>query len=286
MRVLYNPLANNMRGAQAAEKIKQDLNRSDISFTDITQVSDITELILSCEDKEIVIAGGDGTLNRFVNDFEGTELGDIKLYYYPSGSGNDFMRDVSDKCNANGLVLLNDYIKQLPTVTVKGREYRFINGIGYGIDGYCTEEGDRLRTSSDKPVNYTRIAIKGLLFAYKPVNATVTVDGVTHTYKKVWLAPTMNGRYYGGGMKVAPMQDRLSSDKKISTVIMYGLGKLRTLLLFPSIFTGEHVKRTDAVEVISGSSVTVKFDRPCALQIDGETIRDVTAYSVKLYNEI
>ncbi len=46
----------------------------------------------------------------------------------------------------------------------------------------------------------TAIAIKGLLFHYRPTNAVITVDGVTHTYKKVWLVPTMNGRYYGGGM--------------------------------------------------------------------------------------
>ena len=54
----------------------------------------------------------------------------------------------------------------------------FINGIGYGIEGYCCEEGDKIRATSDKPVNYTAIAIKGLLYKFKPRNATVTVDDV------------------------------------------------------------------------------------------------------------
>ena len=44
---------------------------------------------------------------------------------------------------------------------------RFINGIGFGIDGYCCEVGDQLKAKSDKPVNYASIAIKGLLFHYK-----------------------------------------------------------------------------------------------------------------------
>ena len=76
-------------------------------------------------------------------------------------------------------------------MTVNGKQYRFLNGIGYGIDGYCCQVGDEQREKSTKPVNYTAIAIKGLLFHYKPTNAVVTVDGETHNYRKVWLAPTM-----------------------------------------------------------------------------------------------
>ena len=75
---------------------------------------------------------------------------------------------------------------------MNGKKYKFINGIGYGIDGYCCEVGDKMREEAVKDINYTSIAIKGLLFHYHPTNATVTVDGRKHTYKKVWLAPTMN----------------------------------------------------------------------------------------------
>lgn len=64
---------------------------------------------------------------------------------------------------------------------------------------------------------YTAIAINGLLFHYKPINAVVTVDGETHTYHHVWLAPTMNGHYYGGGMMPTPAQRRLNPDGTIST---------------------------------------------------------------------
>ena len=35
------------------------------------------------------------------------------------------------------------------------------------MDGYCCEEGDKHRAVSDKPVNYTTIAIKGLLYKFK-----------------------------------------------------------------------------------------------------------------------
>ena len=44
-------------------------------------------------DKTLVLSGGDGTINRFVNTIGDEEL-PREVYYFPSGSGNDFMRDV------------------------------------------------------------------------------------------------------------------------------------------------------------------------------------------------
>ena len=162
---------------------------------------------------------------------------------------------------------------------MKGKTYRFLNGVGYGIDGYCCEVGDKIKATSTKPVNYTAIAIKGLLYAFKPVKATVCVDGKKYEYKKVWIAPTMNGRCYGGGMMPTPDQDRLG-DGQVSLMVLHGSSKLKTLIVFPSIFKGEHVKHTEMIEIIKGRDITVSFDRPCALQIDGETVLDVESYPV------
>ena len=62
-------------------------------------------------------------------------------------------------------------------------------------------------------------------------------------------------------------------------MVFHGSSKLKTLMIFPSIFKGEHVKNTKYVEVIKGHDITVKFDRPTPLQIDGETIHGVTEYN-------
>lgn len=113
----------------------------------------------------------------------------------------------------------------------------------------------------------------------------ITVDGKEYSYKKVWLAPTMHGRFYGGGMMNAPNQVRNNPDGTLSVVIMYGSGKLKTLMVFPSIFKGEHISHTEMVEVLTGRDITVHFDAPTALQIDGETIKNVTEYSVKAYDK-
>ena len=278
--ILYNPLSGSKQGETLARALTQKLGNEEHTYVNLHTVTDYSAFWSTVDlvNDTVILAGGDGTLNRFINENEGTALPE-KLYYYAAGNGNDFKKDVSP--DSDEIIPLTDYIKDLPTVTVNGKTQRFINGIGFGIDGYCCEVGDRMRAESDKPVNYTAIAIKGLLGKFKPANATVTVDGETKTYKKVWIAPTMKGRYYGGGMKVTPEQDRFDPEGKVSYCMFHGSGALKTLMVFPSIFKGEHVKHTECVAIGSGHEITVTFDSPRSLQIDGETILGVTSYTVR-----
>ena len=90
----------------------------------------------------------------------------------------------------------------------------------------------------------------------------------------------MKGRYYGGGLMVAPLQDRFDEEHRVSVVALYKRSRIGTLLRFPSLNKGEHIKKTDWVTTKVGKKVEVKFDKPCALQIDGETIKNVTKYEV------
>ena len=278
MYVLYNPMAGNGHGEEKAREIERKVRGQKIEYRDITRMDAADFLAGLPVEETVVLAGGDGTLNHFINRY-GSSVLNRPVYYFPAGSGNDFWNDVG-RNSVGGMILLNDYLKNLPMVEVNGKKSRFLNGIGYGIDGYCCETGDRLRMQGKENVNYTSIAIRGLLFHYKPASATVTVDGVSHRYRHVWLAPTMNGRYYGGGMEVAPEQDRLNAEGTVSVVVLHCPSKLKTLMVFPGIFKGEHVKHTEMVEVLSGSEITVAFDRPTALQIDGEIVAGVKEYRV------
>ena len=274
--VLFNPHAGNGLGEEKARALTMD---AELCFCDMTKLDSYEAFFAGIEPEDgVIIAGGDGTLNRFLNDTEGLSIPN-DILYYATGSGNDFLKDLNKEVGCAPFSI-KEYLKNLPTVTVKGKTYWFLNNVGFGIDGYCCEVGDKLRQTTDKPINYAGIAIKGLLFHFKPRNAVITVDGKTYEFKKVWLAPTMNGRYYGGGMMVAPNQDRSNPEGTVSVSLMYGSGKLKTLMVFPSIFKGEHVKHAEMCKVLTGRKITVKFDQPTALQIDGETILGVTEYAV------
>lgn len=278
--ILFNPYSGHGGSQSRAEELKNSFG-ADSEVIDMTKIENCAEFLSGYgEDDVIVICGGDGTLNRFINNTDGIDI-KCELLYAATGTGNDFLADLGKKAE-DAPFSIKKYIKDLPVVTVNGQSYRFINGVGYGIDGYCCEEGDRCKVEKPgEPVNYTAIAIKGLLGKFKPANARIIVDGVEKSYKKVWLAPTMHGRYYGGGMICAPAQDRLAEDKMNTLVVWHGSCKLPTLIAFPSIFKGEHVNKKKMIDVMKGHEIYVEFDRPCALQIDGETILGVTSYSVK-----
>lgn len=277
-KILYNPLSNNKMGKTGAQAVEALIKGSEYEYIDWLSITDKKSFFYALkEDDKVILCGGDGTLNHLINEVDLDALTN-DVYYFATGTGNDFVNSIGGK--KDSLILLNSYFHGLPTVTVNGNDYKFINGIGYGIDGYCCEVGDELREKSDKPVNYTSIAIKGLLFHFKPVNATITVDGKTDRFQKVWLAPTMYGTCYGGGMFPTPDQKR--GEGKVSTMVYYGAGKVKSLMIFPSIFKGEHVKHTEMVKLYTGKQVTVKFDTPTALQIDGETFKNITEYTVKI----
>ncbi len=277
--ILYNPLSNNEKGKVGALAAEAACPFNDgFVETDVTSI-DLPEYLASvAAEDHLILTGGDGTINHLVNDLNGREL-PRPVYYFPSGNGNDFFKDVEDKAE-NGMILLNDYVKNLPVVRVNGITKRFLNGIGYGIDGYCSEEGDRQKETGVTEINYSGIAVKGLLSAYTPTNATVTVDGETKEYSRVWLAPTMKGRYYGGGIMIAPTQDRLDPDGSVSFATVFGYHRIRTLLFFPKVIKGEHLSDTAHTALIKGHRIKVAFDRPTPLQIDGETVKNVSEYEV------
>ncbi len=230
-------------------------------------------------EENIVICGGDGTLNRFINSVD-TDRIENEIYCYCTGSGNDFLRDLG-AVESTMPVLITKHLKNLPEVTVKGKTYKFLNNASFGLDGYCCEESNRQRQEKGKSSNYALLAIKVLLFAYKPRNATIIVDGVKKEYKKIWLAPTMNGRYFGGGLMSAPNQNRLNESHTVSVVAMYNVSKIKALLILPSMFKGKHIKHKDIIDVTEGHEITIIYDKPAPMQIDGETILDVIRCDVK-----
>lgn len=278
--VLYNPLAGNKTGEKTVKILDEIFGAENLIYYNVIDVNNLSDFLKSLPmTDEIIVAGGDGTVNKFINNLGGI-VPEHKIFYLPTGSGNDFFTDVKkDSDDKNTLIPLNDYLKNLPVCEVNGNEYFFINGIGYGIDGYCCEVGDKLRESGKTKIDYAGIAIKGLLFRFKRRKATVTVDGETHSFKNVWLAPTMYGRYYGGGMMIAPYQLREKSGK-VTLIVHHCGSKLVTLVNFPKIFKGTHLKNKKLFNVYEGKNVTVEFDRPTAIQIDGETILDVKKYTV------
>ena len=93
-RILYNPLANNGKGLQTSEALRAMFPDDDLHFEDLTAIGDYASYFADLSAGDVVIlCGGDGTLNRFINDTEGLTL-NREILYFAAGSGNDFRHDV------------------------------------------------------------------------------------------------------------------------------------------------------------------------------------------------
>ena len=114
---LYNPISGHGKSREIAENMQSKLDEK-ATLMDMTKV-DYSQLFSTLNSSDsIMIFGGDGTLNRFINDtvdfsYEG------KIEYVPAGTGNDFYTDVAAE-NAGGPIDITEYIKELPTVEVNG----------------------------------------------------------------------------------------------------------------------------------------------------------------------
>jgi len=278
--ILFNPLSNNSRGEEDARAWAELAAIKKPEFKSVIGL-DYVKFFKGLEKgDEVTLCGGDGTVNRFANDVYGLKI-ENPLYYAKCGSGNDFYRDV-EQHEVNHRVDLGKFIKRLPLIKVNGIERRFLNGIGYGIDGDTCLVGDEIRENDPSAViNYTNIAI-GLLLkgnGFQTKHATIDVDGKKYEFDNVWLSSAMFGKFYGGGMNAAPKQDRLNKEGTCTVTTLASKGRLTTFLRFPGFSGGKHEGKKHIIELV-GKKITVTFDKPCALQIDGDVVKDVTTYTV------
>ena len=78
----------------------------------------------------------------------------------------------------------------------------------------------------------------------------------------------------------APKQDRLNPDHSLSVVAMHSKNVFKIILAFALILFGKHTILKDMITVIEGHNISVKLDRKATLQIDGETIPDISEYTI------
>lgn len=83
MYVLYNPMAGNGHGKEKAQEIEQKVQGQKMEYRDITRM-DAADFLASLPMEEtVVLAGGDGTLNHFINRY-GSSVLNRPVYYFPA----------------------------------------------------------------------------------------------------------------------------------------------------------------------------------------------------------
>lgn len=194
--VLFNPKSGNVKEKSLLrlEKYfkKRNLNYKMLNYLDYS----FEDIDVLTEKDFLVLAGGDGTINHFLSEEKRDKI-KAKILLYKAGSGNDFARE-----HKGFLVDITEELKKAPYYLINDNKHYFINGVGMGIDAAVCDA-----VNLHKDGSYFKTAVN-IFKTFKPYVLKIIVDGKEYIYNDVFFFVAMNGKYIGGGMKIAPEANR------------------------------------------------------------------------------
>jgi len=201
----------------------------------------------------IVAIGGDGTLCEIA---AGLAERSVPLYFVPCGTGNDFVRVLnlpSDPIEALIAQLDGEEVR-LDMAVVNGKGFLNVAGSGFDVD--VLRETIRFKHVGKGLLPY----LLGLISALKQFHAfkaELTLDTGEVLREEFTIISIANGRFFGGGMKVAPLAE--VTDGLLDVMIIRGLPKWAVPFLLPLFIFGLHarlpficrVRRCQSVKLVS-----------------------------------
>jgi diacylglycerol kinase (ATP) len=285
--LLVNPAAGGGAGRRRAPALARALARAGAS-TDVRETrgpGDARRIVDECRRAAvdvIAVAGGDGTLNEVAQaylDRDGQPVAGPPLALLPIGTGGDFARTLGVDGDLDRAVerLLSAEprafdlgVLRLTTLGGESELRAFLNITSFGLAGLT----DRIVNSGPRWLGGRAsfyLATVRALAAWRNPAVHVRIDGTPWLEAPVVNVMIANGRYFGGGMKIAPEAD--PTDGQFDIVAIGDMSRLQTLGLTRAVYAGTHVTRPH-VTTTRGASVeanaAVATD-VVLIDMDGET---------------
>lgn len=287
LRVILNPTAASGRAARKEAAVVRSLTVAGVA-PDVAHTEgpgDAGRLVREARRDGVecvVVVGGDGTLNDAAQGYlneDGSVADGPDLALIPSGTGGDFRRTfgLSDSVEeaAARLLAAEPRPLDLGILSVTNHEgapvrRAFLNIVSFGIGGLT----DRIVNSSPKWLGGKAAFFLGTLRAmlvYRNAPVRVSVDGEPCLEAPILNVALANGRYFGGGMLIAPEAD--PSDGLLEVVALHDLSRVQGIALAQHIYKGSHVGQP-GVSVGRGKLVEAEPLVPShevLVDMDGET---------------
>lgn len=212
---------------------------------------------------DLVIMGGDGTLNYTVNHFGQIS---IPIGIIRCGTGNDFSDMLFDKHTVQNQELFHAALFASPKPVDAGmcNGKIFMNGAGIGFDGWVVKRSLGKQLFSGIAAYYSTVI--SLLFFYRENSIRLTIDGITQE-TKLFMLSAANGKTYGGGFRVAPHADLCDGLLEVITVNKISLFK--RLRYLPVIEKGRHLS-LPFIQYKRAKQITLTSHTPLQAHLDGE----------------
>lgn len=248
------------------------------------QARDIARSLVAAGRHALLSVGGDGTHSEvaggIIEATEGTPTRGA-LACIHTGTGGDFRRVLGYRREADVLHAVATRVPQpidagvVEYVTYEGQHAsrHFINiastGVAGLVDRYVGEAKQRGGFFGGS-LAYVSATLRAL-GSYSPARGEIIIDGQSHGEHDVQNLAVCNGRFFGGGMMIAP--EALLDDGLFDIVLVSPAPLFRSLMLAPGLYTGEHAN-SELITINRGKEVrfTPTSDAVAHMDIDGEPL--------------
>lgn len=219
---------------------------------------------------ELIVIGGDGTINEVINNYHGKEI--IYLAY---GSGNDLARSIEFKKDIEiSRLLESKRFIEYDVGVVNDRKFCSGFDIGFNADIIKRVNGSKLKKYLGKYI-YLLQGVIGILML-KKYKAKISWDSGEITTDKLYLLNAMIQPYEGGGIKFAP--NATGQDGKLHIMIMENMSLVTFVYNYLCLLLKKHNKMRK-VKQITTDRLAIKTNQKY-FQIDGELINNTEQLNV------
>jgi YegS/Rv2252/BmrU family lipid kinase len=282
--VLVNPAAANESTRGVWPQIAAAMENKGLKFehhmtSAALQATEVVREALRKGFTTIVAVGGDGTANEVVNGFFDGETPinpQARLAIISRGTGCDLIRTLDIPKDYEGAieVIARNQEKTMDLGLVEYQTYDgavglrwFANIADAGLGGTVCHRVNNKSKSAGGFLSFLSGTVWSIL-SYKNGFARVEADGELIFEGLVTMAAVANGRYFGGGMHLAPQAS--INDGKLDLVLLRGMNKLALLGNLARIYKGTHLTHPK-ISIHAVSEVKVTGENPMPLELDGET---------------
>lgn len=215
--------------------------------------------------KNIIAAGGDGTINEVVNGIMLSDNpDDVNFGIISIGGGNDFVKnlDYPRKIKSQIKILRAGYTKKIDIGKIENQY--FINTLGIGFDAQVAINYKKNKIISGFP-GYLAAVLKTLI-RNKSYSVNIETDNSAFS-KRIKFITVGNGVSCGGKFHLTP--DAKIDDGLFDFCIIDSISRRRILKLLPKTTKGKHVGY-DEVHIARGKKISVSSSHKLPLYFDGE----------------
>jgi YegS/Rv2252/BmrU family lipid kinase len=280
---VINPVSDHGGTGRAWPQIAAEARRRGLEVTErVTESAGHATVIvrdaLAAGEELIVAVGGDGTVNEVANGFFDAAGAAIptaaRLGVIERGTGCDFIRTygLPKKARDAIAVIAAGRTRRIDLGRTRfavptGEETRvFANIASCGMTGDVAERSNRTTKRFGGTASFL-YATAAAFVSWQNVEFRVVLDGDRERTLLANNVVCANGRYFGGGIKIAPYAE--PDDGLLDVVIIGDVGKLDLVLNLHRMYGGT-LDRHPKCEMVKAATVTCEPVRPLPVEVDGE----------------